>query len=300
MKWAIIFLILLFTITAFLPTKEKEVVQNLDKEELILLGESLFFDPILSKDQSISCATCHSPQFSFSDTAAFSRGMEGFTLRNTPTIINLSHRQGEFNWDGRFNSLESQILHAIQNPLEMGTDLEILSQRINLPGHFPENVVNALAAFIRTLEYQNAKYDRVIRGEENFTLAEERGWSIFFDAVEFLPKGECSHCHTDPLFSSEKYFNNGLDESFQNDPGRGGITDNSFEVGMFRTPTLRNIELTAPYMHDGRFQTLEEVVQHYNSGGKLSFNANANILPLNLTDQDQSDLIAFLKTLTDH
>lgn len=300
MKGVIFSFFFLFLITAFFPPEEKELRPYLDKEELILLGESLFFDPVLSKDQSISCASCHLPQFSFSDTSAFSRGVEGLTLRNTPTIINFAHRHGEFNWDGRFNSLETQILHAIQNPLEMGADLEVLDYRLDLPGHFPKNVVDALAAFIRTLEYHDAKYDRVMRGEENFTLEEERGWAIFFDAVEFLPKGECSHCHTDPLFSSEKYFNNGLDESFLNDQGRGGITSNPFEVGMFRTPTLRNIELTAPYMHDGRFQTLEEVIHHYNSGGKISFNANANIFPLNLTDQDQSDLIAFLKTLTDH
>jgi cytochrome c peroxidase len=300
MKGVIFSFSFLILITPFLSPKEKEVLPELDKEELILLGESLFFDPILSKDQSISCASCHLPEYSFSDSATFSRGVGGLTLRNTPTIINLAHRHGEFNWDGRFKSLETQVLHAIQNPLEMGANLDVLEHRLDLNGQFPENVVRALAAFIRTLEYQDSKYDRVLRGEENFTLSEERGWAIFFDAVEFLPNGECSHCHTDPLFSSEKYFNNGLDESFQKDQGRGGITGNPYEIGMFRTPTLRNIELTAPYMHDGRFQTLEEVVHHYNSGGKLSFNANANILPLNLTDQDQSDLIAFLKTLTDH
>ena len=175
MKWVIFSFSFLFLITAFLSPKEEGILKDLDKEELILLGESLFLDPILSKDQSISCASCHLPKFSFSDTVAFSTGVGGLTLRNTPTIINLAHRHEEFNWDGRFNSLETQILQAIQNPFEMGADLENLDQRLELPGYFPKNVVDALATFIRTLEYQDAKYDRVMRGEENFTLAEERG-----------------------------------------------------------------------------------------------------------------------------
>ena len=299
MKWCIFSSVSLFIAGSLALSSNSDIPNVVEKEKLILLGESLFYDPILSKNQTISCASCHLPSHSFADTLAFSKGMEGHTLRNTPALINISKRNGEFNWDGKFNTIESQVLHAIQNPLEMGSDLKELESRLDLPGSFPENVVNALAAFIQTLDYQDSKYDRVMRGEENFTLAEERGWAIFFDAVEFLPKGECSHCHTDPLFSSEKYFNNGLDSKFEKDKGRGGVTGNPIEVGMFRTPSLRNIELTAPYMHDGRFKTLEEVVKHYNTGGKLSFNANANILPLNLSWQDQVDLIEFLKTLTD-
>jgi cytochrome c peroxidase len=299
MKWVILLLFSLLLAGSFKPPTERI--------DWAMLGESLFFDPLLSKEQSISCASCHLPSFSFSDTIAFSIGADGQTIRNTPALINLNDRIGAFNWDGKFTSLEAQLLHAIQNPLEMGIDLKTLEVRLknepfyqDIAQNFPENLTKALAAFLKNIEFKDAKYDRVLRGEALFTISEERGWGIFFDAVDFLPNGECSHCHTDPLFSSEKYFNNGLDVSFEKDLGRGGITGNIYETGMFRTPSLRNIASTAPYMHDGRFKSLEEVIEHYNSGGKNAFNANANVLPLKLTEEDKADLIDFLNTLSNY
>ena len=164
-------------------------------------------------------------------------------------------------------------------------------------------ITKALAQFERTLVSHNSKYDQVQRGEAEFTDAEQRGWTIFFDASEELPHSECGHCHIDPLFTDLEFHNNGIDPSEDlndfKDKGKGAVNGNKFDNGKFKTPTLRNISLTAPYMHDGRFATLEEVIDHYISGGHLSINANPNVRKLDLQDQDKKDLIAFLNTLTD-
>jgi cytochrome c peroxidase len=164
-------------------------------------------------------------------------------------------------------------------------------------------VSRALAQYERTLFSANAKFDQVMRKEAVFTPAEKRGWTIFFDASPNLPFSECNHCHIDPLFTNLAYENNGIQavkhlEDFP-DPGRGAITKNRNDLGKFVVPTLRNIALTAPYMHDGRFSTLEEVIDHYASGGHLADNLNPNVRVLKLREQDKKDLIAFLHTLTD-
>ncbi len=287
--------------------------------EGVALGRALFFDPILSLDSSISCASCHQPALAFTDGGAVSKGIEGRTgQRSAPSLLNIGfHYKGVF-WDGRSPSLEEQALHPLGDSLEMGNQWNTIQKRlhqhpeyqIRFQEAFPEAPINkettakALAQFQRTLISANSKFDQVQRGEVQFTPQEKRGWTIFFDAgYPTTPMAECSHCHTDPLFTNLDFSNNGLDESNSlnefADRGLGQISGNKYDNGKFRVPTLRNILLTAPYMHDGRFSTIEEVIQHYNKGGQYAENVDPNVRPLHLSDKDQQDLIAFLQTLTD-
>lgn len=285
---------------------------QLPEHDLEVLGEALFFDPMLSLDGSISCASCHQPALAFTDQREVSIGVNGRKgMRNTMTLVNLETIQTGYFWDGRVMDLEEQVLHPITNPNEMGADLEQvmdrLAQRPEYRWLFAESPTKrlgqALAAYLRSITLSDSKFDRVMAGEENFTLSEERGWAIFFDATDYLPHGECSHCHTDPLFTNHQFFNNGISvmtgSRSLKDSGQGGITGIPQQMGRFRTPTLRNIAVTAPYMHDGRFLTLEEVLEHYNSGGQPGFNVNPNVRPLHLSKEDMEDVIAFLHTLTD-
>lgn len=287
--------------------------------EGVALGRALFFDPILSLDSSISCASCHQPALAFTDGGAVSRGLAGrMGQRSAPSLLNIGfHYKGVF-WDGRSPSLEEQALHPLGDSLEMGNQWSAIQERLRqhpaYPIHFQEAFPNApigqettakaLAQFQRTLISANSKFDQVLRGEAQFTPEEKRGWTIFFDAgYPETPMAECSHCHTDPLFTNLNFSNNGLDESSSlsefPDRGLGQISGNKYDNGRFRVPTLRNILLTAPYMHDGRFSTIEEVIQHYNEGGKYAENVDPNVRPLHLSDKDQQDLITFLQTLTD-
>jgi cytochrome c peroxidase len=287
--------------------------------EGVALGRALFFDPILSQDSSISCASCHQPALAFTDGGAVSRGIAGrMGQRSAPSLLNIGfHYKGVF-WDGRSPTLEEQALHPLGDSLEMGNQWSTIEERlrqhpayrIRFQEAFPnapigqETTAKALAQFQRTLVSANSKFDQVMRGEAQFTPEEKRGWTIFFDAgFPETPMAECSHCHTDPLFTNLNFSNNGLDESSSlnefPDRGLGQISGNKYDNGKFRVPTLRNILITAPYMHDGRFRTIEEVIQHYNNGGKYAENVDPNVRPLHLSDKDQQDLITFLQTLTD-
>jgi cytochrome c peroxidase len=292
---------------------------NPTTEEGVLLGEKLFFDPILSVDSTISCSSCHRPELAFTDGAAVSIGTAGRQgHRSAPSLYNVGfHYKGVF-WDGRSPSLEEQALHPLSDSLEMGADWPLIAERLKAHTIYPdlfaaafpaqpissENTARALAQYQRTLISANSKFDQVMAQKATFTAQEKRGWMIFFDAgYPAVPMAECSHCHTDPLFTNLGFANNGLDSSLTlldfPDQGLGAVSGNKYDNGKFRVPTLRNIALTAPYMHDGRFQTLEEVVIHYNQGGHYAENVDANVRPLHLTEQDQADLIAFLATLTD-
>jgi cytochrome c peroxidase len=217
--------------------------------------------------------------------------------------------------------LEEQALHPVRDDLEMALGWEEAVQRLqehpSYPGLFRKAfgiknikeidsilVAKALAQFQRTLISSNAKLDRVKRGEATFTAAEERGSHIFSDSSpNDTPVSECVHCHVDPLFTNLEFFNNGIltpEEQKQiQDKGRFAITGRDSDRHKFRTPTLRNIARTAPYMHDGRFATLEEVIDHYASGGHFAENVNPNVRVLHLESKDKADLIAFLHTLTD-
>lgn len=275
------------------------------------MGRLLFFDKRFSKNNQISCADCHIPKFAFSDTAAFSRGFSGgFTTRNAPPLTNLSGRPYFF-WDGRSPSLEEQALHPIQHSVEMGLTLHELNQRLRSDknyvkwfkkhyGKLPDAnlAARAIAAFERTLETGNAPVDRFMDGDSNaISPAAMRGREIFTE------KAKCFECHFTPDFTADEFKNIGLFNGRNlNDSGRYAVTKNPTDLGKFRVPGLRNVSLTAPYMHNGMFKTLHEVIDYYNDPASVIPDAiNRDTLlnqKLNLTPQEKSDLLAFLLTLT--
>ncbi len=289
--------------------------------EGIALGRMLFYDPILSKDSTVFCGNCHQQRRGFTDGKAISMGFGGRKgKRSAMSLANVGfHNKGLF-WDGRVATLEEQAIHPVQDTLEMNLDWNIAEARLQQHERYPilfrkafgieykeqitkDLVIRALAQFERTLVSQDSKFDQVKRGEAQLTEAEARGFAIYFDTSSVLPHAECAHCHVDPLFADQDFFNNGIQkvnilDDFP-DKGRGAVNGNHFDNGKFKVPTLRNIVQTAPYMHDGRFKTLAEVIDHYASGGHFAENLNPNVRRLNLSERDKQDLIAFLNTLTD-
>jgi len=276
------------------------------------LGQKLFNDKILSKDRSISCASCHIPEFGFSDTLAFSKGIEGsFTTRNTPSVLNMKNRPYFF-WDGRAKSLEQQALMPIAHPDEMGLPIKEAIARLNADGEYKKlflrifkalpnstNLSAAFAAFERTLETDSSRFDAYIDDLIAFTPSEERGRKLFISE-----KTKCFDCHRGPDFTDDQFKNIGLFDGYAlNDSGRYLISRKKEDLGKFKTPGLRNIALTAPYMHNGMFQTLEEVIDYYNNTGAFVLNpVNMDTtmgVPIGLTKQEKTDLVSFLKTLTD-
>lgn len=281
-------------------------------EEGVELGKKLFYDPILSQNNTHSCASCHFQSKSFSDPSQFSVGVNGAVGdKNASTLVNLAWNTFNF-WDGRVKSLEDQALDPITNVQELHTSWrevilklkdrqdyrEMFSKAFNTVDFDSLHVVKAIAQFERTLISGNSKYDRFVNDELDLTTSERRGLQIFNSE-----KGDCFHCHSYPLFTSNDFHNNGLDEDFSMHNGRMDITNDPFDKGKFKSPSLRNVELTAPYMHDGRFQTLEEVIEHYNFGGHQSTTIDPLMkkvgIGLGLTSEEKNDLINFLKTLTD-
>lgn len=285
------------------------------------LGKQLFFDPLLSVDSTVSCSSCHLPGRAFTDGTALSRGVKGhLSLRNSPSLINVGYQTNGLFWDGRVQELEELVLHPVQDTNEMGNNWAQLMVRIRNHIEYPvlyrkafgidtvaaidqDLTAKALSQYLRTLVSGKSRYDRYKAGEIALTASEDRGRRIFFDIDDGVPTSECGHCHVEPLFSGLEYFNNGLDEVYSaadfSDAGKGAISGRVGEMGTFRTPSLRNVALTAPYMHDGRFATLEEVIEHYTSGGKYGENVHPNVHTLDLDEQDKADLIAFLNTLTE-
>ena len=288
--------------------------------ERVDLGKSLFFDRRLSINERQSCADCHSPQKAFTDGRLTARGAEGdFGLRNTMPLFNLAWKK-EFFWDGRAKSIREQVLQPIQNPIEMHQSLTNLVVKLAKTGNYsplftaafgsPEitaqKISLALENYLLTLTSFDSKFDRVLRGQEKFTPEEQRGFQLF--STEYDPRrgqfgADCFHCHGGPLFQSQSFANNGLDDIFK-DPGRGKVSGKESDLGKFAVPSLRNVALTAPYMHDGRFKTLDQVVEHYVSGVKRSATLDPNIAKhpdggVPLSAADKKALVAFLKTLTD-
>ena len=278
--------------------------------EGIELGRKLFADPILSADSTIACASCHLPSAAFTDTHRFSPGVDGFTNRNSMPLFNLLWSSSFF-WDGREQSLEDQAIQPVQNPIEMGESWSNITSKLNrhpsYPGLFADAfganaqinrtlVVQAIAQFERSLISADTKYDRWLAGTEEFTPAEERGFLLFH-----TEQADCFHCHGAPLFTDNQFHNNGLDLE-PTDPGLAALTGQRLDRGKFKTPTLRNIEYTAPYMHDGRFQTLREVIEHYDSDFHRTRLTDPLLLirpGLALSTEEKQDLISFLKTLSD-
>ncbi len=284
-------------------------------KEGVALGRKLFYEKLLSGNNTQSCGSCHNQTLAFSDNGnRFSRGIDGIEgHRNAQPIINIGFNL-HFFWDGRASSLEIQALEPVPNPIEMHQSwpaaVAKLKQNENYKKEFysafgtddfdSTHVAKALAQFMRTLISSNSRVDKKIRYEIDLSPSELNGLVIFQ-----TERGDCFHCHNmdgGRLFTDNRFHNNGLDSVFT-DQGRYTVTGNPADMGKFLTPTLRNIALTAPYMHDGRFQTLEEVVEHYNSGGKPSATVDPLMkhvgTGLNLSDQEKADLVAFLKALTD-
>jgi cytochrome c peroxidase len=285
----------------------------------IALGRLLFFDPILSGDRTIACATCHDPAHGFADPRGFSRGINGKRLpRNTPSVANLAWSRALFH-DGRAGSLEEQALEPLLADDEMGADpSEVLARlsaiddyRAMFAQAFPgkgislTNLARALAAYERTLVTRDTHYDRWAGGDATaLSPSAQRGWTVFNG------KARCAECHPAPLFGSDDLDPIGTPDRSADgtmvagkDPGLARITNDRNDFGAFRAPSLRNLEHTAPYMHNGVFGTLAEVVEFYDEGGGRGlgldvFNQDEDIVPLQLTEQEEADLIAFLRALS--
>ncbi|GAB2698977.1 cytochrome c peroxidase [Mucilaginibacter koreensis] len=277
------------------------------------LGKTLFYDPALSADGSTACGNCHQASAAFANLgSALSTGVNKCKgTRNAPPLFNLAW-QSNFMWDGRIAHLQQVPTNAITNPCEMATSMADVLHTLNQSAAYRQqfiqafgnsgitsaNVLSALQQFTMMLVSANSKYDKIKRQEPGFafTPAEQAGYALFVKT--------CSTCHNEPLFTDQSYRNNGLDENSK-DIGRDSVTHNRADAGKFRVPSLRNIEITGPYMHDGRFYSLKEVLRHYSTGMKN----HANLDPafkhtdtpngITLSPSEQQQIIMFLKTLTD-
>ncbi len=288
-------------------------------KEGIALGKKLFFDKILSKNNTVSCATCHNPKKAFTDNLQFSKGInDNLGTRNSMPLFNLAWNFDErFAWDGKEFGLEEQAFEPVTNHLEMNSNWKEVANKLQNHTEYPtlfkqafgdtpidsNLVVKAIAQFERTLISGNSKFDKFLRGEIELSPEEENGFAVFIDEA----RGDCFHCHgseKNPLWTDNKFHNNGLDTNFS-DIGLGAVTGDPNDNGKFRTPSLRNLEFTAPYMHDGRFSTLEEVIDHYSEGLQFSTTIDPLMKKIDkggtqLTNKDKKDLKAFLLSLSDY
>lgn len=283
----------------------------------VALGKRLYYDPVLSLDRTVSCATCHDPRDAFADARRVSVGVGGKTgTRNAPSVVDGAYYTAQF-WDGRALDLEQQAAGPVQNPVEMAHTLSGVAQRLNAdpayraqfdaafgPGAVTfDKVEKAIASFERTILSADSPFDRWYFGHEKGALsaAAQRGFEVFRRA----DKGNCAACHSladhYALFTDNKFHNIGVGvvNEQSTDPGRYAVTHNPADMGAFRTPSLRNVALTGPYMHDGSLKTLKEVVDFYVGGGNSNAHLDANMKSLDqLTAQDRADLVEFLKALT--
>lgn len=273
------------------------------------LGKRLFYDKRLSQGESISCASCHQPQYAFADNTALSSGENGkFGFRNTPTLTNVAYQQN-FMMDGGVPTLELQTLAPLHDQNEMGFDISRAADRLNSSSEMRKLstlaygrdtvdafvITRALASFQRTLMSTNSSFDqfRYHGKSDAMTDKEIRGMNLFFGE-----KAQCGTCHTGANLTDGEFHNIGLYDNY-GDPGRERISNKGIDRGKFKTPTLRNIALTGPYMHNGSIETLEKVIEHFDSGGVDHPNKSEKVIPLSLTQKEKNELLAFLKTLTD-
>lgn len=279
---------------------------NAFTKERWLLGKALFYEKQLSLDSSVSCASCHSQQFGFSDNVALSKGFkQRLGNRNSPSIINVAYHP-YFTREGGVPSLEMQVLVPIQEHNEFNNNILDIAKRLssnqnlqnlsylayNRPLDFYV-IPRALATFERSLISGNSKFDQYKKGTISLTEEEQKGMNLFFS-----DRTNCSDCHSGFNFTNYQFENNGLYETY-NDPGRKRLTGLDSDLAKFKVPSLRNIEVTAPYMYDGSLPDLEAVINHYNSGGKQHPNKSEKIKSLQLSQDEKKQIIAFLKTLTD-
>lgn len=290
------------------PQPHYDFAKNPLTEEGFQLGRTLFYDPILSRDNTISCASCHLQATGFAHVDHdLSHGIEGkIGTRNAMALINVAWSK-DFMWDGGVNHLDVQPIAPITSAEEMDETIANVVAKLQKSNRYPalfekafgtniitgQLLLKALSQFELQLVSANAKYDKVARGEVSFNESEQKGYALF--------KRHCASCHQEPLFTSDKFENNGLTiDNTLNDLGRMKITQNTKDAYRFKVPTLRNVQFTFPYMHDGRFKTLTEVIKHYNTGILQSPTLSKPLQkPMHLTDNDRVDLDAFLKTLTD-
>lgn len=298
-------------------------------QEGVALGKKLFFDPILSADGTQSCGSCHNQSLGFTDNGLqFSVGIDGIAgTKNSMALFNLAYYR-RFFWDGRSPNIVHQALQPVKDPIEMHntwtqavnslkqdeTYVELFRKAYGYQEIDSNLVADALSQYELTLVSGNSKFDKFLRFESQLTPQEQLGLQIFRTEPRSNPNsppgGDCFHCHGEPLFTNLEFMNNGLDATLK--MGYQIVTGRESDKGKFKVPSLRNIDVTAPYMHDGRFATLEEVVEHYNSGviitptlAPIMLKTDANGNPggvangLNLTTNEKAALVAFLKTLTD-
>ena len=291
--------------------------------EGVKLGRMLFYDKILSRTNTQACASCHVQQFAFNDTAKFSIGVNNLQgKRNAMSVFNMAWNTNQFFWDGRANLLRHQSLEPIQDNLEMDETLANVVSKLQAGSIYPNQfkrafgttkidtilVSKALEQFMNSIVSNQSKYDDYLAGKTTLTTQEERGRFLFFTeynpAFPLASGADCQHCHGGANFENDNYMNNGIDDDMGiTDIGRQKVTNNTNDKAKFKVVSLRNVELTAPYMHDGRFATLEQVIDHYNLV-KNSNTLDASFqqqLPngLQLAASDKQALVAFLKTLTD-
>ncbi len=290
------------------PKPNYDFSKNPLTEEGFQLGRQLFYDPILSKDSTISCASCHLQATGFTHVDhSLSHGIDGkIGTRNSMTMMNLAWSKS-FMWDGGVNHLEVQALNPINSSVEMNETLANVVLKLRKSDKYKslffaafgdenitgQRILKALSQFELMLISSNSKYDKVMQKEAVFTNQEQNGYQLF--------KTNCAYCHSEPLFTNGNFENNGIPlDSTLNDIGRKQITEKPEDYLKFKVPTLRNIQFTNPYMHDGRFNKLTEVIKHYNSIGNNKKVSKQLKTAMNLTDNERVDLVAFLLTLTDH
>lgn len=289
-------------------------------QEGVALGQELFHDVRLSRNETQSCSSCHDQAHAFADARRFSLGaQQQVGTRNSMPLFNLAWQQAFF-WDGRAATLREQVLMPIQDVHEMNETMPQVIAKLNADAECvrafeqafgtkeitAERIAKALEQFLLTLVSQESRFDRAARKVAELTESEKRGLQMFvteFDPKRGLRGADCFHCHGGTLFMSQPFANNGL-ELAEDDTGRMKVTQDAADRGEFKTPSLRNVARTAPYMHDGRFATLEEVVEHYSSGVRHTSTLDPNLAKhpeggIQFTAQEKADLVAFLKTLTD-
>jgi cytochrome c peroxidase len=281
--------------------------KNTLTEEGFQLGKKLFYDARLSKDGQVSCASCHQQFAAFSTyDHDLSHGVfNSFSTRNAPALINLAWMK-EWHWDGGINHLDNQPLFPLSAANEMGEKLDTVLQKIKADKDYgnlftkafgssnitTERMQKAFTQFVGSLVSANSKYDKVKRGEEKFILPEEKGYDIF--------KANCNTCHKEPLFTDNSFRNNGMPLNRFKDVGRQAITLNSKDSLKFKVPTLRNIALSLPYMHDGSFGSLDKVIDHYTNLDTALTNLDPLLQKkISMTEREKKQLVLFLFTLTD-
>jgi cytochrome c peroxidase len=282
---------------------------NLPSQARIELGKKLFFDEIMSRDRSLSCSSCHIPELAFTDGSPKSIGKNGeLLLRNSPTLTNIAYHTKGLLMDAGVPTLEMQILVPVQEHQEFDFHLGLIAERMKTDSNYVELcqkaygsepnqfvITRALACYERTLISGNSRYDQYKNGNKKaLSESEIRGMNLFFDRLN------CTNCHSGFNFTNLSVKNNGLyPYPYPLDSGRMRITNKEIDRDKFKVPTLRNIELTDPYMHDGSIATLEEVIDHYKSGGQPHVNKDSSIVKFELTESEKTDLVLFLKSLTD-